>query len=79
MFVWIIFSSCTFFEIKSIVLSRGTLLNRLFTSKEIILYPAGIVFSLSLLIKYSVLEMLDSDLRNGVKSVFHKLPFISIM
>ena len=73
MFVWIIFSSCTFFERKSIVLSRGALLNRLFTSKEIILYPAGIVFSLSLLIKYSLLEMLDSDLRNVVNSLLKYL------
>ena len=73
MFVWIIFSSCTFFERKSIVLSRGALLNRLFASKEIILYPAGIVFSLSLLIKYSLLEMLDSDLRNVVNSLLKYL------
>ena len=58
MFVWIFFSSYTFFKIKHIVLSRGTLVNRFFTSKEIILYTAEIVSFLSLLVRSSVFKML---------------------
>ena len=34
MFVWIFFSLYTFFKTKPIVLSRGTLVNRFFTSKK---------------------------------------------
>ena len=61
---------CTlFFKIKSIVLSSGTLVNRLFTSKEIILYPVRIVSSLSLLIMSFIFKMLYSDLVNGVNSL----------
>ena len=39
------------------VLSKFTLVNRLFISKEIILYPAGIVSSLSLLIRSFVFKI----------------------
>ena len=50
MFVWIFFSSYTFFKIKSLVLSGGASENRLYMSKEIILFQVGtaILFILKL-------------------------------
>ena len=78
MFVWIHFSLYTCFKIKSIVLSRDTLANRLFTSKEIILCPPQTFCSLDCFIRSSVFKMLYSDLLNVSTSLFKYLAVLSV-
>ena len=68
-FVDIVFSSYIFRRIISIVKFNGTLVKRLTTSKDIILYPYGTLTFLIRLMKSLVLSTVYCDLLNGERNL----------